>query len=226
LTPDWYPQKLGQRISWHANLSEQATATGTNYGLSVAEVAQIVEDALAVRTIIVALQQAEAFVQAMTQYKKLVLEGKPGTVLPPPPTPPAAVVLGGGAMAAIMARTRLYVARIKGSAGYSKEIGELYGIVAPERAEPRAPEMTARALTGSKVRLRVIKRGFRVAAIDSRRGGGVWEQIGIAQIAEFIDERPPLAEGQPEIREYRAQGMRRNRRVGDLSAGVEVVTAP
>lgn len=60
----------------------------------------------------------------------------------------------------------------------------------------------------------------------SLRAGGNWEQIGIAQVAEFIDQRAPLTAGQPEQREYRAQGMQGNNRVGALSGTVSAVTVP
>lgn len=44
--------------------------------------------------------------------------------------------------------------------------------------------------------------------------------------AEYIDGRAPLVAGQPELREYRAQGMEQNARVGALSAVVSAVTVP
>ena len=44
--------------------------------------------------------------------------------------------------------------------------------------------------------------------------------------AEYIDARPPLVAGQPELREYRAQGMENNAPVGALSAVVSAVTVP
>lgn len=46
------------------------------------------------------------------------------------------------------------------------------------------------------------------------------------QSAEYIDNRAPLTAGQPEQREYRAQGMVSNNRVGALSPVVNAVTVP
>ena len=57
-------------------------------------------------------------------------------------------------------------------------------------------------------------------------GGGTWEQIGVWMTAECIDARAPLVAGRPEQREYRAQGMQNNERVGAPSAVVSVVTVP
>ena len=63
-------------------------------------------------------------------------------------------------------------------------------------------------------------------AVDSRRGGGGWEQIGVSQTDEYIDTRAPLSAGDPEVREYRVQGMENNARVGANSEVSTVSTVP
>lgn len=62
--------------------------------------------------------------------------------------------------------------------------------------------------------------------ISVMRDGGDWVQIVQAQTGTFVDTTAPLVPGQPETREYRAQGMAGNARVGDLSPVVSVVTLP
>ncbi len=59
-----------------------------------------------------------------------------------------------------------------------------------------------------------------------RRAGGTWAQIGVSQLATFIDTTPPLVAGQPETREYRCQGVVGNQRTGEVSATVSIVTVP
>ncbi len=86
--------------------------------------------------------------------------------------------------------------------------------------------MTATALTQSQVDIRVFKAGYSVVVVDSRRGGGDWEQIATLTGANFVDNRPPLVAGVPEQREYRSQGFQDNARHGPLSAVVSVVTVP
>jgi len=115
---------------------------------------------------------------------------------------------------------------IRANLAYTPAIGESYGIVAPGARPPGLPLLVATALTASQVRLAVNKRRYDLVAIDSRRGGGAWEQIGVCQTTEFIDNRPPLTAGQPEIREYRAQGMQNNARVGGNSEIQSAVTVP
>ena len=55
---------------------------------------------------------------------------------------------------------------------------------------------------------------------------GFLDLIGISETAELIDGRQLLVAGQPEVREFRAQGRQNNARVGALSAFVSAVTVP
>lgn len=226
---DWYPIKLADRIPFHANLSVQATATGITHGLIAAEVTQIATDSTIVAGSINYTEQVVAFAQAVTEWRNLLLSGPNGTALPPVPTPPAAFVYPAGpaiVLASIEFRTRQYRAKIVASSGYTAEIGELYGIIGAEQVVPVTPGLQAFALTASQVRLVIAKGGYDILAVDSKRGGGGWEQIGVSQTAEYIDARAPLVAGQPEQREYRCQGMQNNARVGATSAIVSAVTVP
>ena len=223
---DWYPSKLLERIIWHANFAARAADSGTTFGLSAGEVTQIAADAAAVEAVLGAALAAERYVQAFSKFQQLMLDGPATAPLQAIPQPPAALTLGAGSLAGIKARTRRYAARIKSAAGYTKSTGEAYGIVPPETAPPAIPEVTARALTQSQVRLRLTRRGYPLVAVDSRRNGGAWEQIGVSQLREFVDARPPMEENRPELREYRVQGMLRNQRVGGLSDVARAVTVP
>lgn len=223
---DWYPAAISDRIPWHANFNTQCAASGTTHGLIAAQVTQIAADNTTVAGSINYAEQVVAFAQAVTEWRNLLLSGPNGTALPPAPTVPGAFTYALGALASIEFRTRQYAALIKASVGYTAEIGELYGIIAPEVVTPTTPSLQAFALTASQVRLAISKAGYDVLAVDSKRGTGGWEQIGISQTAEYIDARAPLTAGQPEQREYRVQGMASNARVGALSAVVSAVTVP
>lgn len=223
---DWYPRQQDDLGVWHANFAVKAGATGLAHGLTAPQVAQIQADAAAVAAILAFTLQADAFAQAATAWKNLMFFGEIGLpqVEPPPSvTPPD---LPDDHLPAIMARTRQYAAIVRASSNYSRAVGEGFGIVPPQGTEPGIPRLRALSLTQSQVELRIVKKGFTLAAIDSRRGGESWEPIGVSMMASFIDSRPPLVAGQPEVREYRAQGMRRNNRVGALSMVVSAVTNP
>lgn len=227
-TGDWYPKKIADLIPWHANFNTQAAATGTTHGLTAGQVGQIATDNTIVAGCINYTEQVVAFAQSVTEWRDLLLSGPNGTVLPPVPTVPAAFSYPGAGtvLASIEFRTRQYAALIRASVGYTAEIGEAYGIIGAQIVTPTTPELQAFALTASQVRLVIAKAGYDVLAIDSLRGGGGWEQIGISMTAEYIDMRAPLVAGQPEQRQFRCQGMENNVRVGAYSGIVSVVTVP
>ncbi len=223
---DWYPTRITDLIPWHSNFNIQAIATGVARGLTAAQVTQITADSAEVSVVVNYAELVDSFAQAVTAYKDVILAGSATEPMPPVPTPPAAVTLIVGALPGIEERTRIFASIIKAQPTYTAEIGELYGIVAPAVITPTTPSLTAQALTASQVRLTISKAGYDVLAIDSRRGGGAWEQIGVSQTAEYIDARAPLVAGQPEQREYRCQGMQNNARVGALSGIASAVTVP
>ena len=223
---DFYPDRFADRMAWHANFAIQASASGTTYGLVAGQVTQIGVDAGSVGSMVMYAEQVAAFAQAYTAWKDLMFDATIGTPFDAAPAPPEALTLAGPALPAIIARTRMYAGIIKAAPLYTPEAGELYGITPPTPAAPSVPDLKATALTQSQVELKVTKAGYAVLAIDSRRGGGAWEQIGVSMTATYIDARAPLATGEPEVREYRAQGMENNQRVGALSSVVSAVTVP
>lgn len=227
MATDWYPRILADRIPWHANYSVQATATGTTYGLAAGDVTDIGRDKDNVPLVVNYKEAAQAYAQAVTEWAEAILNGPVGTTMPAAPTAPTAPTFALGSKPGIQARTRQTAGVIKADADFTAEIGELYGIVAPVGTGPATPSLKARALPGTgSVELSIAKGGFDVIVLDMRRGGGAWDQLGVSQRAVFTDTTPPLTPGQPEVREYRAQGMLDNARTGDLSATVSAVTVP
>lgn len=223
---DWYPVRQADRVAWHANFSAQALLTGTNFGLSAGQITQIGVDAENVALIVNYAEAVSTFAQGFTAWKDLVFEATIGTPYDSPPMPPFELELAVGALPAIIARTRLYAGVVRAAPAYTPEIGEHYGIVGSTPAPPANPEAKATALTQSQIELKIAKAGYAVLAVDSRRGGGGWEQIGVSMTATYVDNRAPLVEGEPEVREYRVQGMENNARVGALSPIASAVTVP
>ncbi len=105
-------------------------------------------------------------------------------------------------------------------------MGENYGIVAPVTPPGNVEVRSLTALSASQVEVKVSKAGYATVALDSRRGGGAWEQLLVMTTATFVDNRPPLTSGQPEQREYRVQAYENNARVGAVSPVVSIVTTP
>ena len=59
--------------------------------------------------------------------------------------------------------------------------------------------------SGEEVVLRGKRWGHAGLQIESRRGGGEWEEVGILATRGYRDTRPLLVAGQPEVREYRGR---------------------
>jgi hypothetical protein len=168
------------------------------------------------------------YTEAWTAWRDFVLTGDPTDAPISPPTSPTAPTFGGDPVVpGIRTRTRGFANVIKASPGYEASVGEDYGIVATEPAPPGVPVIrVATALIDSDVALTLSKAGYPALAIDMRRGGGAFSQIGVSLTATFVDETAPLAVGEPEVREYRVQGLDGNARVGDVSPTVSISTTP
>ena len=63
-------------------------------------------------------------------------------------------------------------------------------------------------------------------SIQSRRGTGTWEDIGITTARTFEDERPLLNPAQPEVREYRMRYWDKGVANGDWTEVQKVTVAP
>jgi hypothetical protein len=225
---NWYPKQEAALLAWHANFAAQALLHAPEFPdvLTMDVLTQIGANRDAVSACVNAAEAAKAYGQEVTAFKEIVLRAELGEPVPAAPTRPPAVALPAGALAGVEAYTRRLAAQIKAAEAYTRAIGESLGIVGPEPAPPGAPAVTAVALPQSRVRLDLRKAGHPALAVDSRRGGGPWEQIAVALTSPYVDARAPLAAGQPETREYRVQGMEHNERVGPLSQTATVVTTP
>lgn len=227
-TTDWYPRDLAALGPWHATFSAQATATGTTHGLTAGDVTQAGDDAAIVAAVLVYDDSLRSYTEAWTAWRDFVLFGDPNDAPIEAPTEPVLTLPGEGAPTpGIRTRTRGFANVIKASPSYETSVGEDYGIVAAA-APPPGPVSIASvtALIDSDVALKILKAGFAAVAVDMRRGEGAFVQIGVSLTTTFVDETAPLVVGQPEVREYRIQGLEGNARVGDVSATVSVSTTP
>jgi hypothetical protein len=221
----WYPAQLAARIPWHANYKLQAADSGVSLGLTAAQVTQIATDSDNAVAIINFAVEVQGYAEAITEWRDLIFDSTIGTPLPELPKVPTEPTIG-GTLSAIIDRTIQYANLIKASPNFTQALGESYGIVSTPAPEPANPTVAAVALSQSQVQLNIFKAGYSVLAVDMKRGNGDWVQIGVSMTATFIDSLPPLVAGQPEVREYRVQGMENNQRVGVVSPIVSVVTTP
>ena len=163
------------------------------------------------------------------EYKNILRNGPLGTpnnawptldsIVFPPNTPPAP---------GIEPRVRALIRRLKAHANFTTAIGDDLDINTPAPTPPEIIKPTVRveALPNCCTQGTYIKGEFDGALVQSKRGAGDWETLGVKMRASFTDERPPLNAGQPEIRQYRLRYMDGDTPVGEWSDVVSATLAP
>jgi hypothetical protein len=147
--------------------------------------------------------------------------GDPAAVPPIPPVvprPPGAL-------------DRLFrlVKDIKNKPAYTDTIGADLRIIGDEATTPALPKFSLKLLQGSPcqcVELRFYKYGRTGVWIESRRGPGDWEALGLATKSPYLDERPLLAAGVPEVREYRMRFYDNGAPTGDWTPVQKTTVSP
>ncbi len=133
----------------------------------------------------------------------------PVCTAPPPPTLPAGIT---GVLPGALERTFDLVQILKHSSGYTEAAGIDLGIVGSEAPAPppgeSSPRVTVEVILGSlneAGRIKFFKDGHMGIWLECRRNGGAWEYLTATPKSPYVDDRPLLVAGQPEVREYRAR---------------------
>lgn len=223
----FYPVSEADQIPWLYNYKAKIPTHGPTCGLGTSELASTAYDLtnliwlLEVWTPAIRQDAKEA-----TAYKNLMFTGSGPTVALPVATvftsPPTIVTPG--------ALKRLFnqIARMKKAVpGYTVSIGQDLGIIGEEDStEHPVPEFDLSVEDGVAcrcVRINFTKFGHGGVRIESRRGGGAWEFVTVDTLKPYLDERPLLVAGAPEMREYRLRFWDQGEVNGDWSA-VQKVT--
>lgn len=227
---DYLPFREDVFLRWLENFAAKLPGYQALLGLPAAEVAAVQADLEMYRYLSQALGTLRPDLQEFTAYRRLMRYGRPGAaggIVPTVsllPEPPAAVPPG------IEARVRSLAQRIKNHPAYTPSIGVDLGIVmtppSARAAEPK-PDFRLLALPNSEVRLEWTKGGFTGVRLESRRAAETaWTYLGIDLESPYVDARPPLAPGQPEVRHYRLRYLKGDQLVGDYSGIRTVTTVP
>lgn len=215
---DYYPVILSQRPEWHTNFAAKLAVYGPGLGLTTAQINNAVADnlylAYGLGDWISAVREHGPASTAALRVLESGTGGDPFTFTLF--TPPALPALPGGVTAVLpgaLTRTFGLAQVIKGLPAYTEAMGLDLGIVGSEVAPPPPgdvppPELTATVIAGDDnqyVRLKFYKRGHEYAVIESRRGGGAWEEIAQSNKSPYVDERALLVPGAAEVREFRGR---------------------
>jgi len=223
-----YPRQLTARIPWHATFNQECIDRAATFAdvLTAPNLAKIMANKDFVATLINASDNAKNFSQEVVAFRDLYLGAPLGTGSPAIPVPPAAISVGLGQTVGIDAFTKLIIGQLDAHPDMTDAIRMAMGIDAGPRGLGTPSITSAAALGGSQVALRLKMARHKAVAVDRRRAGGAWEQIGVSITADFIDAAAPLTAGVSESREYRIQGIVANVRQGAISATALVATTP
>jgi len=228
----YFPRLVSERPDWFANFATQLPIANTTLALPAPDVTASVNDARFCHYSCGAwLTGAREFGPAATAAIDGLFNGT-GTdpfVLPPFTVPalPAGVT---AVLPGALTRISNFVQTIKASPNYAEAIGLQLGIVGQEDAAqnplPTFTLVVERSGGCECVKIVFKKYGRQGVIIFSRRGGGAWEMLAIDLASPYNDERPLLAAGQPEVREYKLQFYDDAAPVGDFTPVQSVTVTP
>ena len=230
----YFPNTVDARPGWFHIFATELAVANAVLGLPAPDVTAIIADA---KFLEYAggpwLTAAREFGPACTAALEDLYAGT-GTVpcvLPvfTVPALPAGVV---AVLAGALARIFAFVQTIKASPNYTDAIGLQLGIIGPADGTPGAQPLpaftlkTERGTAGEAVKIVFKKYGRQGVVIFSKRGSGGWEMLAIDLSSPYLDDRPLLVAGQPEVREYRLQFYDDSAPVGDFTDVASATVAP
>lgn len=202
---DPWPLALAAFLPWFDNFRTKLVVHGPTLGIPAARVTQVGQEYAWLFYSNADTQNAEAEWHERVAWRDIFFRGDDGAMLGTYPTNNSIAVAAPPAPpAGVLARLRALVQLMKNSTAYDEAIGSELGILTPPpSARPPKPTPVAAPGENSHVMIDSPLRGWSAQEIESRRGTGGWELIAVALKRKHTDTRPPLAAGQPEVREYR-----------------------
>jgi hypothetical protein len=231
----YYPSRISAQIPWLENFSTKLPGYETVLSLPPAHVDACVASCNFVIYVLKDwLSAVRTFGPAATSAMDLLLSGTgpdpvalPVFTLPPLPAGVASVPPG--------ALNRMFdlIQVIKNSPGYTDIIGEDLGIVAPESPAPApgtpAPSAKYTIVQGTAnqaVKITFVKHGHQGVYIECQINNGPMDFLAIDTEAPYLDDRPLLVAGTPEVRKYRLRFWDKGTPNGDWSDIATVTVGP
>ena len=122
---------------------------------------------------------------------------------------------------------------IKNSPGYTDLIGNDLNIIgattsgtAAGQTAPTAKLTIVQGPTGKAVQINFVKHGHLGVYIECQRGTGAFEFVAIDTEVPYLDARPLLVAGTPEVRQYRLRYWDKGLANGDWSATTTITVGP
>ena len=218
-------------MNWLDNYYGKLPLYGTTLSVIAADVTASVNDAKYAKYVLGSwLSAVRSFSPSTTDAVDDVLTGSgtgvmvlPGFTAPALPTGVVAQLPG------TLTRIFALIGKMKLSAGYTETIGTDLGVVGSEETDKSAPKFLIEMLQGANYqssKLVFYKYGHMGVHIESRRGTGAWEFLAIDTESPYVDDRPLLVAGTPEIREYRMRFWDKGTANGDWSPVQKTTLSP
>lgn len=231
----YFPRTLAERIAWFSHYGTELPLANVVLGLPAGDVTNSMNDAGYCEYALGDwLAEVRGFGHAGTSAVDDLFHGSGGGtfVLPTftaPAVPPAVGSVAPGALDRIFA----FLQTIKACSNYSEAIGLQLQIVGAEDTSPAGSLVPVYTLAVERngaaqqiVRVSFKKAGHQGVIIHGKRGGGDWEMLAIDLTSPYMDSRPLLVPGQPEVREYRLQYYASAAPIGDFSMSSTITVSP
>ena len=180
---DIVPHPDGVFLNWFDQLAAAATAKGAAAGLPATDISTLTACATELHTRFAAATAAKA-------------------------TADQAVIDKNASRARAEVVARAAIRRLKASTSYNEGLGAQFGVLAADDSTDMTaakPVLTATAQLGGVVVIDFVKSKSDGVNLYSRRGAETGFTVLARDTASpYVDNRPLLAEGKPELREYKA----------------------
>jgi hypothetical protein len=227
----FYPARVGDQVIWLSNFASKVGAHATALGLNATGI--IADTKWLLYVLGSWLENVRTYGTGATQYTYILQNGLTGGSTFPTPafvntTPPVGVVPVG---AGILSRLFKFVQDIKDAPLYTTVIGEDLGIIgAPVTNGQPCPVFTLELAGGETcdhVEVSFQKFTHQGVTIDSRRGAEEnFSFLANDTSRPFVDERPLLVPGVPEVREYRLRFWDKGVANGEWSESASITVGP
>jgi hypothetical protein len=212
---------------WHERMPDHQT----RYGLTAAQLAQVLDDALVYQHLMKARDMLDEDVNEFYTYKKNIMEGEPnGTAGDYPKIElPSLPTLTNPPKPGIEKRNQELYNFLKSHPNRTAQSLADLGISEtdsdPVSPGDLKPALKIQAKPDDRVEIAFSKQGQTAIRFQRETGDDKWTSVGDATSSPFTDETAS-AGGKPEKRRYRAVYLAKNQPVGQYSDIVTVVTTP
>ncbi|MDB6170927.1 MAG: hypothetical protein JWL59_238 [Chthoniobacteraceae bacterium] len=197
---DYVPTGDGAFMTWHDQMLKEARQNGPADGLTAKEIAALEANNSAIHSTASEAEATAAAAQRATAAKRAAFKNAE-------------------------AQARGVAASIKGRAVYDESKGKGYGIVGQEHTVDltiATPVLDGETLPHGAALLRYQRGDADGINLYCARGTAPMELLRFISKTEFIDKRPLLVPGTPELRTYEAIFVKDDEEVGQRSAAVSV----